>query len=495
MEQSRIPAPTILRLPDELLAPVLQDSVHVEYETWRDDHSEPFLRSCHPTTARALVSTCRRFYRLVTPLLYANIQIQCNGASDDDGELAEAHRTRLLHRALRTNTSLWPHCRKLEIAFGPKSYTKVPFDRESPVHNLTYVACDCLNWLTNITELCIIGWPQPKVLLDTYTFHILVLPTRDDLLYLFRLAIGNLPRLRHLRLHTYDEAMLALPTLHTGLSGFKLDASLRTLDLSGITHVGTNEDWASIRAQAGTSPLTGLKLRHFTQGLQALEALVLWPAKLTSFDFSLPMSDHYSGEGPLTPYDLGVMQRILSHHKKSLSFIRLQELLHEGLYDFDVTDFHSLKTLSLGHDTTGTDTSSINKLVAPNCDVFCWNMIFEDQQHGEDLGSFAQPEEDWLRAFAHVAIARKSALRHIKVIYYPEPYGYVDFEARKTFEYPWDRMDRLAHEIQTHGISLSYNVPTTSREQFEAWRSEKVDGVFFNLVETSDQVDESDQED
>ncbi|CAH0056889.1 unnamed protein product [Clonostachys solani] len=464
MERIWSPPTTILRLPDELLAPLLQESVHVEHDTWRDDHSKPFLKSCNATTARALISTCRRFHRLVTPLLYANIQIQCNGVHT--WKLATAHRTRLLHRTFRTNTSLWPHCRRLEIEFGASCYGGGPFDRESPVQNLMYIACDCLNWLTNIIELRINCWAQSLV--HEGQFQALLFPTRDDLLYLMRSAMDNLPHLRHLGLHTYQEAMIDLPTVHTGLSRLKPDAFLRTLDLSGITHIGTNDDWELLRAQAGTSPISVLKLRHFTQGLQALEALVLWPAKLTSFDFSMPLSDHYSGEDPLTPYNLGVMQRVLSHQKRFLSCIRLQELLDEGLYDFGVIDFHSLKTLSLGHGTTGTDSSSIANLVAPNCEVFCWDMVLEDQQHGECLGHFRQPEEDWLRAFAHVAIARKSALRHMKILYYPDDGAYnVDDEALKILEYPWDRMDRLAQEIQPYGIHLSYNTPTTTREEFE----------------------------
>lgn len=247
MEHTQSRATTILRLPDELLAPLLQESVHVKHETWRDDDSNPFLKSCNATTARALISTCRRFHRLITPLLYANIQIQCNGARQNEHEAATCHRTRLLHRTLRTNTSLWPHCRRLELDFGASGYGGDPFDRESPVQNLMYIASDCLNWLANTLEICIKGWPQSS--LHDCQFQALLLPTRDDLLYLIRLAIENLPRLRHLRLHTFDEAMLDLPTVLTGLSGLKPDRFLQTLDLSGITHAGTNDDWKLLRVR------------------------------------------------------------------------------------------------------------------------------------------------------------------------------------------------------------------------------------------------------
>jgi hypothetical protein len=245
MEHSQSPGTTILRLPDELLAPLLQESVHVEHETWRDDDSKPFLKSCDATTARALISTCRRFRRLVTPLLYANIQIQCNGVND--AVLAAVHSTRLLHRTFRTNTSLWPHCRRLEIEFDASGFGDEPFDPESPVQNLIYVASDCLNWLTNTLELRIKGWPQSTVY--GYQPRSLLLPTRDDLLYLIRLAIDNLPRLRHLRLHTFRDAMLDLSTVLTGLSGLKPDRFLQTLDLSGITHTGTDDDWKLLRVR------------------------------------------------------------------------------------------------------------------------------------------------------------------------------------------------------------------------------------------------------
>ncbi|CAG9977423.1 unnamed protein product [Clonostachys byssicola] len=462
MALGQSPTTAILRLPDELLASVLQESVHVEYKFWRDDDSEPFLKPCDAATARALISTCRRFQRLVTPLLYAHIEVRCNGAGRGEREVANARRTRLLHRTFRTNTSLWMHCRRLEIGF---SYGGKPLDRESPVQNLMYIACDCLNWLTNTIDLRIIALPSG--LLEEDGLTTVLLPTGDDLCYLIRLATDNLPHLRHLDLHTCNEAMLALPTVIAGLSGLKPNACLRTLDLSGITHIGTDDDWKLLRAQAGTSPLSVLKLRNFTQGVQALEALVLWPAKLTSFEFSMPFSDHYSGEGPLTRYNLGVLQQVLLHQKNHICYIGLQELVNQGLYGFDVTDFHSLKTLTLGHDTTGTDSSSIANLVAPNCEVFCWDMVLEDQQCPEKLGSFNQPEEDWLRAFAQAAIARKSALRHIKVLYYPESDAYLTEEALKSLEYPWDRMDRLAQEIQPYGIHLSYSAPNISRGEFD----------------------------
>jgi len=219
-----------------------------------------------------------------------------------------------------------------------------------------------------------------------------------------------------------------------------------------------------LSARAGTASLTELKLMHFTQGLDALKALVRWPAGLEKFSFEMPISGYYAGESALSYYSLAALQPILATQKATLSHIHIRVIFSQGLQGFNVTGFPNLQSLSLSRDLTGTDTTYVANLVAPRLGVFHWELTVEDQQSSEDLGGFGPLEEDWLRAFAAAAIARKSALRLIQIDY--QPLDYYCKKASEPREYPWDRMDRIAREIRPHGISLSYSQPCMTREQF-----------------------------
>lgn len=192
----------------------------------------------------------------------------------------------------------------------------------------------------------------------------------------------------------------------------------------------------------------------------------MWPAKLTSFQFAVPLSNHNSWQQGVMAYNLGIMQAILSQQKDSLTYIRMDQLLQQGLYSFNMAEFRSLKVLWLAHDLTGTDPESVANLLAPNLEVFHWNLMLEDQRQGESLDTFEKREEDWLRAFAAAAIAGNSTLRHIKIRFFPE--AQIFRQDKTGVEYPWDRMDRIASEIQPHGIHLSYSPISVSRERFNA---------------------------
>lgn len=103
-------------------------------------------------------------------------------------------------------------------------------------------------------------------------------------------------------------------------------------------------------------------------------------------------------------------------------------------------------------------------LVAPNLEVFHWDMTLEDQQCGERFRSFGQPEEDWLREFAAAARDRKSSLSQIQIEFNPETYLFR--EDAENPDYPWDRMDSIARDIKPYGIELSYKPPNITRGEF-----------------------------
>ncbi|VUC24104.1 unnamed protein product [Clonostachys rosea] len=447
-------------LPDELLAPILRESVKLEYVVVSEHSNVRHPKPCDSPTTTALALTCRRLHRLVTPILYSYLQIQCNGASQD--QFSEIWITRHLHRTLRENPSLWTHCKRLEIEIGShRQISRISFDREGP-HNLFRIAFDFIRWLTNIEELRILGWPHYS---DPWSQgHPILAPTRDDYLQLLSLASEHLTSLRQLELFTHSSATLALPVLSTAFGGLETSACFRTLDISGISRFGTRQDWELLKTRAGTASFTKLKLRNFNSSPSALQALVMWPAKLESFQFAVPLDGDGSWLEGVTAYNLGIMHSILSHQKDSLTYIRMDQLLEQGLHNFNVTEFHSLKVLWLAHNLTGTDFKSVANLLAPNLEVFHWNMMSEDGDSVQSLDTFDKREEDWLRAFAAAAIARDSTLRQIKIRFYAD--ALILREDKTGLEYPWDRMDRIASEIQPHGIHLSYSPITVSREEF-----------------------------
>ncbi|CAG9981292.1 unnamed protein product [Clonostachys byssicola] len=462
MSQAQSQGATLAWLPNELLIPIVQESVKIKV-TPDSKHSKlSFSKQCDSSTAAALALTNRYFHHLATPLLYSEIEIQCHGACRD--KYKEVWMTRHLNRTFLENPSLRTHCKRLDIEFGSSRETfRIG---ESRGTHLFKIAFDFLEWLTNIEELRIAGWPQYPHPGDNQGLAALA-PTRGDYRQLLDLASEHLTSLRHLELVTHSGVTLDLPVLHAALVGLNISACLRTLDISGMSPFGSRRDWELLKTRAGTAPFTELKLRHFDAGPLALEALVMWPAKLTSFQFAMPWIRRFV---PSTwTYNLGVLQSILSHQKDSLTFMKIDQIPDPdpGLENFNMAKFRSLKVLWLARDLTGADPEFVANLLAPNLDVFHWNPMPEDEDERNGLNAFEKPEEDWLRAFAAAAIASNSTLRHINIRFSPKEYIQLE-EDKWDLEYPWDRMDRIASEIQPHGIRLSYSPINVSRERFNA---------------------------
>lgn len=215
----------ILSLPDELLGPILLNAAHVTQPSRFENRVFG--------TAVALSRVCQRFYSLVTPQLYADIWIRCTDG-DQDGA---ARQTRLLHRTFRQNASLWPYCRKLTIDSG--NYFHVPASRrQSPMCNLLYVVVDFMSWLTGTTHLYI----QDDGL------------DLSEILRMLSLAVDHLPCLQELKLHHIYGAPFVLPELVSALSGLGPSACLRTLDLQGISNIGSSLDWERLRVSTACAP-------------------------------------------------------------------------------------------------------------------------------------------------------------------------------------------------------------------------------------------------
>ncbi len=139
----------------------------------------------------------------------------------------------------------------------------------------------------------------------------------------------------------------------------------------------------------------------------------------------------------------------------------------------DFTLFGALTFLSLSYWATGSGPGE-GCLLAPHLETFEWAFDADDKRP-LFLNDFGQEEEDFLRRLAAAAIERNVPLRNIDIVFTPASTVKTQDKGLKylgvteaEFEYPWDRMDRLAHEMRLLGIKLWYNKPSVSREQFEA---------------------------
>lgn len=247
----------------------------------------------------------------------------------------------------------------------------------------------------------------------------------------------------------------------------------------------------------GLSRYTTLYLRDRVD-LRTLHAYCLAPSALRKFKFSGPewypndeFFRYYRGQSRTTQFWLGMVCTALKPQAHSLESIRIGSVFEQTLRvpsifildsreylldGVDFTCFTRLTFLSLSYWMTGTLASEALKFLAPNLETFEWNFNADDGRPLY-LNDFQQPEENFLRTLAQVAVQKHIPLRTISVVFSPRPAlgvwlnqylepGYLTKTDRVIcFEYPWHRMDRLARELGGQGISLVYNKPTVTTEE------------------------------
>lgn len=197
-----------------------------------------------------------------------------------------------------------------------------------------------------------------------------------------------------------------------------------------------------------------------------------WPACLEVFDLSrswglddteFDIPDDYPIGGAMTK-----LHQLLFPHRKTLRVLRIRGLANsesdsfDNQTSFDLRSFEALTHLTLCHGDTGTNPRFIHHLLAPHLRFLCWDLFTNEFCNGMD--GLAQPEEDWLRALAYKATEGLGGkeLRQVKVLFTSAAWCY-----RNNDVYPWDRLERLAGEMQQVGIELRWNRPSVSRKEFE----------------------------
>ncbi|CAI7594360.1 unnamed protein product [Penicillium discolor] len=423
----------ILELPDELLgmiishiAPIIDDLKYLR------EQYQPY------EMAVALSLVCKRFYRITVPYLYAELVVN----TGDNTWRRPTQISKYLHRTFRENPLLWKLCRHLTVTYD-----------KSNIDNL-YAVTDCLTWLTAAKSLTVWGFEGRPVW------------------ELLQLGIKHISGCHVLSLDASYCYNLHLPFVIDALGDFKSGflPNLQTLKLGGVSIYGDQICQEELRKKAGTAPFTKLQLRSFLLTPKSLEALVRWPRCLEEFELKYSSGDNFATSGLYSYWSLATLQPILYIHRKTLRSIKLYGLHKSGFDGFDLREFENLEKLSLASQFCGHQLFKRNEiceppdgLLAPRLRVFHWDLTLLDQQCGEGLGDFGQEEENWLRLLARKAIKHGCPLQRIEITFNPVIEEYISITDEV---YPWDRMDNMGADLRPHGIEVSYNTPSVSRERY-----------------------------
>ncbi|RFU32762.1 hypothetical protein B7463_g3579, partial [Scytalidium lignicola] len=186
--------------------------------------------------------------------------------------------------------------------------------------------------------------------------------------------------------------------------------SLKKLEIHGISETKDANN-ALEQKKSQTASFTSLSISDYEESPEATARLLQWPKALIDFRFD----SFYNNRFQLSRWQMGEL------------------------------------------DTPAADAAL---LLAPNLKTFGWSFSIYDQ-HSESWIDFADKEEHWLREFTRVAIAKKSRLNKIDITFTPDTWG-----SEREHGYPWDRMDKIQDEIRPHGMTVKYNQPIITKEDW-----------------------------
>lgn len=468
----------ILSLPDEVMLSIFEDITHHPGLDQDFEDNVYYNFHHHVTCIRDLVLVCRRFRRLATPFLYSHLAVGHPSLSEMDAAGL------LLHRTLKENPALRPLCNRLAITVmrfhsdaGP---TQIPWEvvvdlqdwLGATVKNLRIAGCFKIMGLGDGKY----GWDQVRMALHKMT-SLERLTLRDD---------GGL--LRGDQLSGIDLDMVY------DMFGTYAPPSLRELRLQGVRRfwpppLPPNHPLAATARSKIPAPKTAnfteLVLCSFKSPVNTFADLVRWPARLEKLTV-----EGWRRARVVAPH----LREIWSHamvHSQCLTSLRVGNVSKmsdpdRSLNGVDFSYFVNLVSLSLSSSVTGSNGDHAGALVAPHLEVFEWT-LHADRPHGQVyLDTFGWKEEEFLRRFARAAIAQQPeprALRDINVHFTPDPEfdsvtgrTPMDQELRYWYQYPWDRLDRVADEIQPKGLELTYSPPTMTKLAYELYHRDLFPG-------------------
>ncbi|KAE8451721.1 hypothetical protein EG329_003178 [Mollisiaceae sp. DMI_Dod_QoI] len=200
-----------------------------------------------------------------------------------------------------------------------------------------------------------------------------------------------------------------------------------------------------------TSNITCLTVNDFGETPEALQNLLKLPRALESFNYGRIYSNP-------SRWTLNMFQGLLAGHQTTLKRIEIGAL-GRGYTPINFLEFPQLEILHLSHwvykESSEVAAASI---LSPKLHTFIWDFRVMDQ-HSESWSDFGEEQKEWVLRFAELAAGRRSVLRKIEIMFYPDG-DYNEPRAREelaTCVTPWDLMDEVKEKIKPLGIELEYN--------------------------------------
>lgn len=187
----------------------------------------------------------------------------------------------------------------------------------------------------------------------------------------------------------------------------------------------------------------------------------------------------------------------LSSHRDTLKEIKIGSIsVEETGTLFNAADFPNLETIQLPRRAMGSVEENRDRpilkrspdqadlLLGPKLHTFTWFFLDHNIQRLE-WNEFSDQEESWLRRLMKEAVARKSALRKIRIQFYP------DMGTAQPQEYPWDRMDGLREEFEPYGLTLEYCDPPVTKSEWQVMFDESFNP--FDVSSVSSDTEDGDE--
>ncbi|KAJ5709913.1 hypothetical protein N7493_009505 [Penicillium malachiteum] len=428
-------------LPEELLVMIF------DFATLNDrvDLSTPKRDNA---TLRSLDVVSHQFHRMIQPLLFEEISFTYFG--EQRSRVPPIERARQVHELLKHDHE--SKMRRLCVAFY------VDIDDYGQENQSDYqIVLDLLSWFTSLRSLAIVGGFFLNAP-DSVRAHTLEIINH----------IKDLGQLRALNLegHIWDErGGITLAEVMKSVDSQSLDTlEVSTIGRSGVPDIEEMIDTDKLR----TASFTNLRLIACKDDPEAIAALIHWPKQL--INFTINTSGNW-GDG----MSLQDMAACLSIHKDTLTTISIDLLGRPRGLTFDTRKFPHLDELWLSRtqiceDPLGRrfewDPVHADLLLGPSLRTF--GLVFGVMGHTV-INNWGSLEEKWIRQLAKAAWERGAVLSNIVITFDPsDPHPHPDVGVYQDgkYEYPWERMDKLAGEIKEYGLTLHYSTPTWTKEEW-----------------------------
>ena len=299
-------------------------------------------------------------------------------------------------------------------------------------------------------------------------------------------ATSNLPELQTLSLSGPDGGV-ALQTIfkyinqsslrHMRLSRYGFSDGDKPMAVWRPTAPSSQMVLDKLSASAGkhSSRVTELSLSDPSAIPGATEILVRRSARLEKLTMKMLKHTSFAGH-----YTVDAIQRILDVHRASLRHITIGIIPLAYHPIPDLSAFPSLCRLHLSAFDVFAETPAAaqKKVSAPCLEQLILDFNTEDQ-HKVNWREFNKTNVDWLDEFAtHYKVMQnlENKLHTIVVEFSPECWGYGDeVEILGTSKWPWEYLIQARDMLSKHEMTLKWNEPCLTREEWVEMQRAKQD--------------------